>query len=349
LTFGVWRPAIALPADAREWDERDVQRALVHELEHVARRDWVMLIVARAICALYWFHPLAWIAWRRLALEAERACDDAVVSGTESADYATQLVGLAERLSAAQTAPMLGMAKRSDLAARVTAVLDAGQRRGRAGFRVSALIAATAALLVLVVAPTRAVATSATVTIGEIDVDGQRPPGRRQRALDRELYEAAENGDIEGVREMLEAGANVNAVLDGDGSPLIAAARRGGAEMVRFLVELGADINLGVPGDGNPLIAAAAEGHAEIVALLLDRGAHVDTIVAGDETALIQASGEGHLAVVRLLVERGANVEFGVMVTNWLGEQEWRSPLAVARRAGHADIVSYLQSVGARQ
>ena len=26
----------------------------------------------RVVAAGYWFHPLAWVAWRRLCLEAER-------------------------------------------------------------------------------------------------------------------------------------------------------------------------------------------------------------------------------------------------------------------------------------
>jgi hypothetical protein len=33
-----------------------------------------------------------WIAWRRLALEAERSCDDAVLRRSEAAAYADQLV-----------------------------------------------------------------------------------------------------------------------------------------------------------------------------------------------------------------------------------------------------------------
>ena len=79
ITFGVLRPVIVMPADAGEWPEADVRRAVVHELEHIQRRDWVVLLAARSICACYWFHPLAWVAWRQLSLEAERSCDDAVV------------------------------------------------------------------------------------------------------------------------------------------------------------------------------------------------------------------------------------------------------------------------------
>ena len=102
LTCGAWHPVIMLPLEARQWDEADLHRALVHELEHVRRGDWATQLVARAVCAGYWFNPLVWIAWRRLCLEAERACDDAVVQGAENAHYAEQLVTLSQRLSHTQ-------------------------------------------------------------------------------------------------------------------------------------------------------------------------------------------------------------------------------------------------------
>ena len=84
VTCGVVQPAIVLPLDARNWAASDLNRALVHELEHVRRADWVSHCVARVVRAAYWFHPLVWIAWRQLSLEAERACDDAVLSGVGS-------------------------------------------------------------------------------------------------------------------------------------------------------------------------------------------------------------------------------------------------------------------------
>jgi beta-lactamase regulating signal transducer with metallopeptidase domain len=84
MTCGILHPVIVLSPDAETWGEEDLNRAIVHELEHVRRRDWISHCVARAVCAVYWFHPLIWIAWRRLALEAERSCDDAVLRRSEA-------------------------------------------------------------------------------------------------------------------------------------------------------------------------------------------------------------------------------------------------------------------------
>ena len=160
LTFGVVRPAIVLPADADTWNEDDLRRAVIHELEHVRRGDWMTQCLARAACATYWFHPLLWIAWRRLVLEAERACDDAVLRRSEATDYADQLVGLAKRLSLASRQPLLAMANRADLSTRVVAVLDGRQRRGRAGAAWVAAACALSMLIVIAVSPLRLIAST---------------------------------------------------------------------------------------------------------------------------------------------------------------------------------------------
>ncbi len=158
MTCGLVHPAVVLPQEAQTWAPDDLNRALLHEMEHVRRGDWAICCLARAVCAAYWFHPLVWIAWRRLALEAERACDDAVLRRSEAAAYADQLVGLARRLQASAKPPLLAMANRADLSARVGAVLDARQRRGRAGKFIVALACAAGAALVLTISPLRMVA-----------------------------------------------------------------------------------------------------------------------------------------------------------------------------------------------
>jgi beta-lactamase regulating signal transducer with metallopeptidase domain len=385
LTCGLRHPAILLPSDARQWDERDIRRALVHELEHVRRLDWIVQLGARVACALYWYNPLVWMAWRHLRLEAERACDDAVLTRAardeaERTGYAEQLVLLAERLSHAAAQPALAMAKRSDLSTRVSAILDATQRRGRAGLAASIAALAAVVVVVLTIAPIRAVGVNASGSArasGPASAAKDAPlfpwlaipggivrPGNNQprrigpqlfargpfSARDRALYEAAEQGDVEEVTALLDAGANINAAIQGDGTPLIGAARSGHMNAVRLLLDRGADPNLPVQGDGNPLIMAAREGHREIVELLLDRGARIDDIVEDDETALIQASGAGQAAVVELLILRGANVNLRVWVTKTSrpgSEGEWRSPLSMASRGRRDVVVRMLQAAGA--
>jgi uncharacterized protein (TIGR03435 family) len=152
VTCGWLRPAIIMPVDAVDWRAEDIRQALLHELEHVRRRDWPVHILARVTCALYWFHPAAWMAWRQLSLESERACDDAVVARTENTAYAEQLVSLARR-AAGHAAPLLSMADRRTLATRVASILSTTVSRGRAGVVASALVLTGAAALSAVIGP----------------------------------------------------------------------------------------------------------------------------------------------------------------------------------------------------
>jgi beta-lactamase regulating signal transducer with metallopeptidase domain len=236
VTFGWSRPTIVLPVDARGWSDSDLRRAFVHELEHVRRGDWPMQLAARTICAAYWFHPLVWIAWRRLCLESERACDDAVVSRTEHADYADQLVTLAERLSRGQAQPMLAMANRSDLSVRVRALLDRSQLRGRAGASLVVATLAAAGVVVLALATVRLEALPDQRGRRAVADDNDR--GRAStRAVNVALVEAAQRGDIDEVTDLLNDGVDVNAVVRGDGTALLVAAREGNRALVRLLLD----------------------------------------------------------------------------------------------------------------
>lgn len=154
VTSGLLAPVIVLPPEASEWDEADLRRALIHELEHVRRADWLIQLLARAVCAGYWFHPLVWICWRHLHHEAERACDDAVLRTNEGTTYAAQLVRLAEQVSG--NAPILAMAGSGDLASRVRSILDPARRRGRAGLAARLGAAALVLLCIIAIAPLRA-------------------------------------------------------------------------------------------------------------------------------------------------------------------------------------------------
>jgi beta-lactamase regulating signal transducer with metallopeptidase domain len=334
ITCGLWRPAILLPDEACEWNEADLRRALVHELEHVRRGDWAIQLAARATCILYWCHPLVWVAFRWLSLEAERAADDAVVRSAEHAEYADQLISLAGRLSKAQAQSALGMANRSDLSRRVSALLDERQRRGRTGRWATASALSIASLVVLAIAPVRAVTQSQKPIVvisaqepgSQSSSQGSASKSRVSAALDHALMRAAVEGDLVGIDELIRAGANVNANIERGAapSPLIGAAGEGGhLEAVRLLLDRGADPNLALGGEGTPLIAAARKGRTEIVSLLLDRGAIIDQTAPRAGNALIQASMNGHLDVVKLLVARGADVNARVWAVTVKPETVW--------------------------
>jgi beta-lactamase regulating signal transducer with metallopeptidase domain len=119
VTWGMWRPVVALPPDARSWSTEDRDAAVAHERAHVARHDWAVDLVSRGVAALFWFHPLVWVARRSLADEAEGAADDRVLAaGVRPSTYAALLLRLATQRPAT-----LALGVGSRVGRRVRAVL----------------------------------------------------------------------------------------------------------------------------------------------------------------------------------------------------------------------------------
>ena len=154
MAAGLLHPAVLLPEDAEAWPGEQRRAVLTHELGHVKRHDCLTQALAHAACALYWFHPLAWVAAWRLRVERERACDDLVLrAGASGPDYADQLLQLAREARDALRA-RLGARDGAALAARGPAARDPRSlaRTTRPSRGLIAATAAAAGLLAVVLA-----------------------------------------------------------------------------------------------------------------------------------------------------------------------------------------------------
>ncbi|UCG85185.1 MAG: serine hydrolase, partial [Gemmatimonadota bacterium] len=87
------------------------------------------------------------------------------------------------------------------------------------------------------------------------------------------LHMAALQGNVEAVREHIEAGSDLNERDAYGSTPLIVAAAFGQAEVARALIEAGADLDLANNDGGTALHTAAFLCHTEIVEALLENGA----------------------------------------------------------------------------
>jgi beta-lactamase regulating signal transducer with metallopeptidase domain len=151
LTLGRHRARVLIPIGGSEWNDAQRRDVLLHEFAHAQRRDILTQSIVQLACALFWFHPLPWIAAGRMRLERERACDDRVLmAGSRASTYASHLLEMARslRFESSLSTATVAMARRSQLGERMDSLLD-HRPRGRNMGRVAriAVVAVTVALV----------------------------------------------------------------------------------------------------------------------------------------------------------------------------------------------------------
>jgi uncharacterized protein len=165
----------------------------------------------------------------------------------------------------------------------------------------------------------------------------RRPAPKDGGGLTALVYAARAN-DLESVKALLEAGADVNQVTAYGWSPLLVATQNRYYKLGAYLLDHGADVNLANKGGWTPLYLATdnrnIEGgdypvrkpdmdHLEFIQLLLDKGANVNarmkdstetrTVFTNqwlDEngaTAFLRASQSGDIVLMKLLLAHGAD------------------------------------------
>ena len=121
-------------------------------------------------------------------------------------------------------------------------------------------------------------------------------------------------GTAHAINELIQQGADVNAVDDDGDTALYYALSRDRAEIVDLLLDHGADPNItgrrGNPRQlANPLQVAADHGWNEVVSSLLRHGADINRQGSGGVTAAMLAAGAGHTEALRTLCAAGADLD----------------------------------------
>lgn len=128
-------------------------------------------------------------------------------------------------------------------------------------------------------------------------------------SIQQAFHQAVQNNNLDTVRRMIAAGADVN-LPDVNGCiPLVCAivSLRDSEEMVSYLIRQGADVNWNKTDIYTPLGAAVSECADNYVKMLLEAGANPNLHVDTDDIPLIEAIGNHSKNIVRLLLEAGAN------------------------------------------
>lgn len=144
----------------------------------------------------------------------------------------------------------------------------------------------------------------------------------------RTLIEAAKAGDLDTVRQLVQASTDLGERdLEKGYTALCWAARNGYAEVVQFLIEHGADVD-----------ELCSKVSGEVVQFAIEHGASANNSHFG-MTAVFKAAFGGHYDVVKILVEKGADIH-----RDWMNGQ---TVLHSAVESRSADVVEYLLDRGA--
>jgi ankyrin repeat protein len=142
------------------------------------------------------------------------------------------------------------------------------------------------------------------------------------------LHAAAEEGNIDIVRSLLEQGMDINGRNAKHQTPLDRAAHKGNVDVVRLLIERGAEVDSRDDLGWTPLHKASYSGQLEVSRVLVDHGANVNARERDHYTPIHLSAEQGHLGIVKLLLERGADIH----ALNSDGQTPYQSSLAFGNR-----------------
>jgi ankyrin repeat protein len=170
---------------------------------------------------------------------------------------------------------------------------------------------------------------------------------------------AAANDDLELVRALIKAGANVKLKSQLGTSALTEASIIGSAPIVEALLKAGADPNFRNQDGETPLMAAARSGKVDAAKALLAAGADINAKESwGGQSAIMWAAAQGQADMVKFLASKDASLNDHGKVNQWERKiiQEPRpkdmnkggfTPLLYAAREGCVACVQNLLAAGA--
>ena len=127
------------------------------------------------------------------------------------------------------------------------------------------------------------------------------------------LFQAISQKDNEAVKQLINSGFDVNTKDSRKETALHVAAEHGNLEIVRFLLEKGAKVNAKDRDNRSPLLMLVENSDAEettnleILRLLIAKGANVNARDEEKKTLLMSACEDDNLEVVKMLLEAKAD------------------------------------------
>lgn len=151
------------------------------------------------------------------------------------------------------------------------------------------------------------------------------------------IHRSVDRGDLQGVRTEVAQGESLEAMDYRDKTPLQLAAEQGHLEIVEYLVEAGAEIDATTSektGEVTPLRYAIGNEDYLMTKYLIENGADVNRENSHGWTPIMTAARVGNREIIELLLDSGATLE--------VRTEDGKTPLRIASEYGWTDIVVWL-------
>jgi hypothetical protein len=162
------------------------------------------------------------------------------------------------------------------------------------------------------------------------------------KELDDAIYKVVKDGNVSGLRKLLETHDDVTerGVCGWKGlKALHVAGKYGHVDVAKLLIQNGAGVNAVDKDNWTSLHVTTWYGHVDVAKLLIQKGAEVNAVNGDNATSLHMTAPFGHVDVAKLLIQNGADVKDV--------DKYDRTSLHVTTLNGHVDVAKLLIQNGA--
>jgi ankyrin repeat protein len=153
-----------------------------------------------------------------------------------------------------------------------------------------------------------------------------------------DLRNAALEGNLESIRQIVDTGVDVEEVDQLGRTALMFASYNGHTKVVHFLIEQGADVQKQNSEGRTSLMFASSGPFPATVELLLENGSDPNAKDSVEGwTPLMYAAAEGNIEVVEVLLDYNADGS--------IQDTDGETAADFARNNGHADVVALLEAM----
>lgn len=169
-------------------------------------------------------------------------------------------------------------------------------------------------------------------------IDNGAAIGKKNAQEDMPIHLAADAGDVEIMKLLLAAKADISAKGANEQVPLHRAATGGNDNVIKLLLENGADVGAKDGDKDTPLHAATFKGKLGATKLLLAKGAQINAVNADEDTPLhgVAFSSVENPELAQALVDAGADRDYE--------NKEGRTAADIARSNGKQKLAEIMSS-----